>query len=136
MADYYTLFLVDVPLKPEQRQYAMDLDAHVQAYRSDDTPLPDDFPPALAEVIEDWTFETLSHDEGVRLGSQNGGQEAACAFIQHLLQQFDCAPYVTFEWSHDCSRPRADAYGGGAAYITATEIETFSSSEWLQKVAA
>jgi hypothetical protein len=55
-------------------------------------------------------------------------------FIQHLLQKFDFAAYVTFEWSHDCNKPRADAYGGGAAFITGTEIETFSTSEWLQKM--
>jgi hypothetical protein len=40
---------------------------------------------------------------------------------------------VTFEWSHDCSKPRADAYGGGAALITAKNIKTMNTSDWLQE---
>jgi hypothetical protein len=40
---------------------------------------------------------------------------------------------VTFEWSHDCSKPRVDAYGGGAAIITAKRIKTMSTCEWLRK---
>jgi hypothetical protein len=41
--------------------------------------------------------------------------------------------HVTFEWSHDCSKPRVDAYGGGAAFITAKEIKTMSTSAWLNE---
>jgi len=40
---------------------------------------------------------------------------------------------VTFEWSHDCSKPRVDAYGGGAAVITAQEIKTMSTAAWLNQ---
>lgn len=136
MADYYTNFIVIIPLPPKEVAYAMELVKQVEAHRTSDQPLPADFPTDLADVTDDWTFETETDEAGLRLSSQNGGQESACAFIQHLLQKFDFAPYVTFEWSHDCNKPRADAYGGGAAYITATEIETFSSSEWLQKIAS
>jgi hypothetical protein len=51
------------------------------------------------------------------------------------LQKFAFAGGAAFEWSHDCSKPRTDAYGGGAAFVTANEIETFTTSEWLQKMA-
>ncbi len=135
MADYYTNFSVALPLKPEQRQYAVQIAEQVLARRNEDVPLPGTFPDALKDQTEDWTFETETDDEGIWIHSQYGGQESACAFIQHLLQQFDFAPAVAFEWSHDCSKPRTDAYGGGAAFITQTEIETFSTSEWLQKLA-
>ena len=97
--------------------------------------MPADFPDDMKDEIESWTFETEATPEGLWLNSQYGGQESACAFIQHLLQKFDFAPAVAFEWSHDCSRPKTDAYGGGAAFVTATEIETFSTSEWLSKMA-
>ena len=83
---------------------------------------------------ENWTFETESGSDGLWLHSQYGGQESACAFIQHLLQKYDFAPAVAFEWSHDCSKPSTDAYGVGAAFITATEIETMTTSEWLRKM--
>jgi hypothetical protein len=59
--------------------------------------------------------------------------DALCAFIQHLLQKFDPRGRVEFEWSHDCSKPRVDAYGGGAAIITAKRIKSMSTCEWLRK---
>ena len=63
----------------------------------------------------------------------NGGLDAVCEFIQHLLQKFDPRGRVTFEWSHDCSKPRVDAYGGGAACITAKEIKSMSTAAWLNE---
>jgi hypothetical protein len=75
----------------------------------------------------------LSEGWGVWLHSSSGGVDAVCAFIQHLLHRFDAAGHVTFEWSHDCSKPRADAYGGGAALITARKIKTFNTAEWLHR---
>jgi hypothetical protein len=134
MADYFTYFSVVLPLNKEQQEYAMQLVKQVEEHRTQDKPPPTDFPDILKEVSEDWLFEVESQTKGLWLNSQYGGQEAACAFIQHLLQKFDFAPHVKFEWSHDCNQPRTDAYGGGAAFITATEIETFSTSEWLQKM--
>jgi hypothetical protein len=135
MADYFTNFSVILPLTKKQQEYAVELANQADHHRCDDEPLPGTFPEDLVNETEDWTFETVSTPDGLWLHSQYGGQESACAFIQHLLQKFEFAPAVTFEWSHDCSKPRTDAYGGGAAFITSTEIETFSTSEWLQKMA-
>jgi hypothetical protein len=135
MADYFTNFSLSIPLKPEQKEYALQLAKQVEEHRSHDQPLPANFPSELAEEVESWMFETESEDdEGIWLHSQYGGQDTACVFIQHLLQKFDFAPFVAFEWSHDCSKPRTDAFGGGAAFITATEIETYSTSEWVRKM--
>jgi hypothetical protein len=121
-------------LKPEQRDYALKIAEQALAHRNEDTPLPETFPEELKDETEDWCFETEADGNDLWLHSQDGGIEAACAFIQHLLQKFEFAGAVTFEWSHDCTRPRTDAYGGGAAYITSSEIETFSTSEWLRKM--
>ena len=135
MADYFTNFSLTLPLKKEQREYAMQLVAQVEAHRNEDQPLPESFPDELKDETEDWNFEAVVDGEGIWLHSQYGGQESACAFIQHLLQKFEFAPAVAFEWSHDCSKPSTDAFGGGAAFVTSSEIETFSTSEWLQKMA-
>ena len=70
---------------------------------------------------------------GLWLHSMYGGVDAVCVFIQHLLRKFDQKGYVTFEWSHDCSKPRVDAYGGGAAVITAQEIKSMSTAAWLNE---
>ena len=135
MADYFTNLSFIVPLKDdEQKQYALTLSQAASSGRFEETKLPADFPEPLKDVIEDWAFEVEDCDEGIWLHSDSGGVDAVCAFVQHLLQKFDTAPFISFEWSHDCSKPKTDAYGGGAAIITATEIESFSTSEWLRKV--
>ncbi len=135
MADYFTKFSVALGLPDEAAQaYALDLAQQATQGRQAD-PLPEHFPPALAEVLEDWNFQTEADGpasgHGLWLHSDNGGVEALCAFLQHLLQKFDPHGRVTFEWSHDCSKPRLDAYGGGAAIVTAQEIKTISTGQWL-----
>jgi hypothetical protein len=134
MADYFTNFSVILPLTKEQQDYALNLAKQVEAYRNDNQQLPTDFPELLRDEVENWPFETALIKDGIWLHGQYGGQDAACLFIQHLLQKFAFAGGVAFEWSHDCSQPRADAFGGGAAFITANEIETFTTSEWLAEV--
>lgn len=132
MADYFTNFSFILPLKDEaQKRYALELAQTASFSRFEETQLPADFPIALKDVLEDWTFELEQCEEGIWLHSDSGGIDAVCAFVQHLLLRFDTAPLVVFEWSHDCTKPRTDAFGGGAAYITAEEIKTMSTSEWL-----
>ena len=135
MADYYTNFSVVLPLTKEQQEYALNLVKQVEAYLHNNQQLPADFPESLRDEVENWPFEVAPVKDGIWLHSQYGGQEVACEYIQHLLQKFEFAPAVAFEWSHDCTRPHVDAFGGGAAFITSSEIETFSTSEWLRKMA-
>jgi hypothetical protein len=140
MADYFTKFSVVLPLPNEAAQrYALDLDANARRVVHGDEP-PDNFPPSLAEVTEDWQFETDAESAdgkwGLWLHSEYGGIDAVCAFVQHLLQKFDPSGRLTLEWSNDCSKPRLDAFGGGAALITATEIKTMNTAEWLRQQAA
>jgi hypothetical protein len=137
MADYFTNFSVVLKLANETEQaYALDL-AHKASLAQQGDELPADFPKALADVIEDWNFEMEADNSGTTHGlwlhSMYGGVDAVCAFIQHLLQKFDPQGKVSFEWSHDCSKPRVDAYGGGAALITAQEIKTMSTAAWLNE---
>jgi hypothetical protein len=137
MADYFTNFSLVISLANETEQaYALDL-AHIAGLAQQGDELPADFPKALVDMIEDWQFETVADDSGTKHGlwlhSSYGGVDAVCAFIQHLLQKFDPKAHVAFEWSHDCSKPRVDAYGGGAAFITAEEIATMNTSAWLDE---
>jgi hypothetical protein len=141
MADYFTHFSFVLPLPTEAaQQYAIELAEQASYAHLGDESLPDDFPASLREVIEDWRFETVvSHPSegwGLWLHSSSGGIDAVCAFIQHLLQRFNATGEVAFEWSHDCSKPRTDAYGGGAALITARKIKTFNTAEWLNRQVA
>lgn len=133
MADYFTNFSFIVPLADEaQKQSALGLSQAAGTARFNETPLPADFPESLRDSVEDWTFEVESTDEGLWFHSDSGGIDAACAFVQHLLQKFGAATVVTFEWSHDCSKPKTNAYGGGAAIVTAAEIKTLNTGDWLR----
>jgi hypothetical protein len=131
MADYYTYFSLVLKLSDEQKQYALELANKGSNYSTDDQ-ISDGFPTPLADILHDWLFETEENKEGIWIHSQDGGVDAACQFVQHLLEKFDLQGHIAFEWSHDCTKPRVDAFGGGAAIVTATEIETFSTSEWLR----
>ena len=141
MADYFTNFSLLVPLPSKAAQeYALDLAAKAGTAMMEDDPLLDDFPEDLREVIEDWRFETEAETEpnnwGLWLHSGDGGVDAVCAFIQHLLQKFDPRGHVAFEWSNDCSKPRVDAYGGGAALVTARKIKSVTTGAWLHREVA
>lgn len=140
MADYYTKFSLVILLPDVAAQaYALSLAQQARGICQGDAP-PHDFPAALVEYTESWDFETeadiVEGRPGLWLHSEYGGINGACGFLQHLLQKFNPKGKVSFEWSHDCSKPRTDAYGGGAAIITARKIKTMSTSEWLQKHAA
>jgi hypothetical protein len=141
MADYFTNFSLIVPLPTEAaQQYALALAEAAGSAMMQDDPLLDDFPAALREVIEDWRFETDANEPsngwGLWLHSQDDGVDAVCAFVQHLLQKFNPQGPVTFEWSNDCSKPRVNAYGGGAALITAHKIKTMSTGQWVHRQVA
>ena len=131
MADYFTYFSLVLKLDPELKQYALDLANKGSNYSTGDQ-TPDGFPVSLVNALDEWIFETEDDKDGIWLHSENGGIDAVCAFIQHLLQKFEFDAYVSFEWSFDCNQPRTDAYGGGAAFITSTEIESITTAEWLR----
>lgn len=137
MADYFTNFSLIVPLPTEEAvEYALNLAEQASdAYLGEE--IPADFPASLKDVVEDWRFDTHSRDpsdgRGLWLHSSNGGIDAVCAFIQHLLQRFARGSHVTLEWSNDCSKPRVDAFGGGAALVTARRIKTINTGEWLHR---
>ena len=140
MADYYTNFSLVFRMPDAAAQtYALNLAQQARSIQEGDEP-PPDFPADLAGFTEDWSFEvdadTAGNQPALWLHSSYGGIEAACSFLQHLLRKFDPKGKVSFEWSHDCSKPRVDAYGGGAAIITAKKIKTMSTCDWLQKHAA
>ena len=137
MADYFTNFSLILKLENETEQaYALDL-AHKASLVQQGDELPGDLPKDLVDMIEDWHFEMESDNSGTAHGlwlhSMNGGIDAVCVFIQHLLQKFDPKGCITFKWSHDCSKPRLDAYGGGAGVIAAKEIKTMSTAAWLNE---
>ena len=140
MADYFTNFSLIMPLPDEAAEkYALAL-AEQAFHIHMGEEMPGDFPESLRDVVEDWQFDTDASDPsngwGLWLHSSSGGIDAVCAFLQHLLQRFDPAGHATLEWSNDCSKPRVDAFGGGAALITADKIKHLNTGQWLHRQVA
>ena len=132
MADYFTNFSFIVEIKePAQSEYVLDLANIASIHRYEAEQLPATFPQPLRDVLEDWHFEVEQCDEGIWFHSTEGGVGAVSALVQHLLQKFQISGPIGFEWSHDCSQPKVDAFGGGAAVVTATEIKSMTTSNWL-----
>jgi len=137
MANYYTNFSLVITLKDTaEQQYALELASKAARHFWDEgeQPSPTDVPEEFVNLLEDWSFHVEpDNDTGIWVHSDSGGIDAACAFIQHLLKKFNLEKRLSFEWSNDCSQPRVDAYGGGAAIITAEKILTMSTSQWLEQ---
>lgn len=141
MADYYTKYSVVIPMSAERSAYAKSVyDASGDAVFSGSK---EGMPEALADdedYIDGFCFECVVQSDGIWINGWEGGLESAIKFIQHLLEHFNDDGTVVFEWACDCSKPRVDAYGGGAVRITRHEIETVSTGEiarrWAQQPAA
>ena len=138
MADYFTNFSLLMALPSEAAEkYALDLAQQAFHIHLGDEEMPGEFPASLRDVVEDWQFDTdagcPSNGWGLWLHSTDGGIDAVCAFIQHLLERFDPTGSVSLEWSNDCSKPRTDAFGGGAAFITAKKMKSISTGQWLDR---
>lgn len=142
MADYYTKFSTVLKLPSlEAQAYAVAL---IQRFRdlADNPPetCPPDFPDELWQLIAEDEFtspdcvEPQEHEGQPAIWiypDESANLDFTFAYIQHLLIKFCPDQGFGLEWCNDCSRPRLDAYGGGAAWITATEIRTFSTGSWL-----
>ncbi len=135
MADSYTKFSLILKLPDiASQQYALALNAKAHSLTTGED-VPGEIPESLHHWLEEWIFTTRPSgnelEPAIWIYSEDGGVDAACEFIHHLLKKFNLEGYVAFEWSHDCSKPLVDAYGGGAAFITADDIHTMSTWEWI-----
>lgn len=52
-------------------------------------------------------------------------------FIQTYLRECHPTGVVTIEWANSCSQMRPDGFGGGAAVVTAVEVQTITTHEWI-----
>ena len=129
MADYFTHFscLLDVGT-PERAARAIDFFA---ALRDDDNKSEE---PQFHGV-------DLSLQDGPKSGvlwihdDESGDVEAVTAFILRLAEELDLSGLWGFEHSNTCSRPRLDAFGGGAHVIdlgNRKSIGWTSTHEWLE----
>lgn len=67
-------------------------------------------------------------------GHEHGDVEAVIRFVLRLAEEFDLTGLWGFQYALTCSRPRLDAFGGGAHVIdlgARKSIGWISTQEWL-----
>ena len=121
MADYYTHFSFVVELEDEA-QVDWLIKKLSEAPCEDD----EDMVYALCETEKQRGNHVWIHDDG-GLGELDDIIDVLC----EMQQKFSSHEAISFAWSHDCSRPRDDAYGGGAAVIYGGEYQMMSTSGWI-----
>ena len=128
MADYFTHFscLLDVGI-PDKAARALAL---FQEQRAADQDADD-------SAVAGFTLVHQDAPEGSSLwihGDEHGDVEAVIRFVLRLAEDLDLTGLWGFQYALTCSRPRLDAYGGGAHAIdlgARKSIGWTSSQEWL-----
>jgi hypothetical protein len=128
MADYFTHFscLIDVGT-PDKAARALALFEELRAADQDaDDPEVAGFDLVRQDAPEGSTL--WIHDD------DNGDVEAVIRFVLRLADELDLTGLWGFQYALTCSRPRLDAFGGGAHVIdlgARTSVGWMSSQEWL-----
>lgn len=129
MADYYTHFscLLDMGT-PEIAARAVDL--YLRLLDEDqDRDDPEWLGFDVSHVDEPGSSLLWIHSE------DSGDVEAVVAFVLRCAEEFDLTGLWGFTYSHSCSRPRIDAFGGGAQVLDLgahKSIGWMDAAHWLQ----
>lgn len=151
MADYYTKFSMILPAQEgEEQEWLRSAAKELERVVSDDldadeclrTSAAPDLTKLLLEVLDDLGYGAPNNvlpaayafeERGCWLHTEDvGGTDFAAALIQAFLRRFNKTDVIGFEFAHDCSKPRLDAYGGGAMVITAQVTRWMTTYEWMQ----
>ena len=128
MADYFSHFSCQLDVGTAENALAAHR-KYIQARLEDldrDEPLCSGFEFSLREG--DAAHVLLIHDD------ESGDVEQVIGFVLRLAEAFDLKGLWGFTYALTCSRPRLDAFGGGAHVIdlgARTSIGWTSSQEWL-----
>lgn len=128
MADYFTHFscLIDV-CSPDKAARALALFQELRAADQDaDEPEAAGFTIGRQDAPEGSSL--WIHDE------EHGDVEAVIRFVLRLAEELKLTGLWGFEYALTCSRPRLDAFGGGAHVIdlgARKSIGWISTQEWL-----
>jgi hypothetical protein len=144
MADYWDEYSVAIPYdtKEEKGWLRHHLEEPVSS-KSDKS-----FLAALKKIGEDpdeswfWgAYQFIEEDDKKFLhfytdGSGGGLQDSVFLFVQHYLRKFRPTEAWAIRWGSVCSRSRLDGFSGGAAFVTAEKIETWTAADFVHEKAA
>jgi len=121
MANYYINFSLEFNITDEERKW---LDTQL----SSETP---EF--EIDDDSEHWPdFQWGLQSDTIWIHSDGESNlEQVIDLCSGLLNHFDSNKKIGFEWSLDCSKPRTDAYGGGAVCISKDKVVSMNTGSWL-----
>lgn len=127
MTDYFTHFSCELDVgTAENAARALELLETAVLNGDLDYPLSDGLAVEIDQTCDGTTL--WLHDDG------SGDPDCVIAFVLLCAEAFDLKGRWGFEYANSCSRPRTDAYGGGAHALDLSTRETIgwvSSYEWL-----
>ncbi len=88
-----------------------------------------------ADYFPGFSVEFSDDESSVSLYTDDSGNIENCvSVIQAFLKKFRPDSFFSIQWADTCSRPRVGEFGGGAAFITANNVEYFSTSSWVNNM--
>jgi hypothetical protein len=129
MANYYLHFSVMLEgLNKKEEEWARAELARREESEDDGGGTLHDFESTFesSDTTSDGPSSVWFHDNG-----ESGNVEQIADFVQSFLKKFRPKDCWGMEWSTDCSKPRLDAYGGGAVLVTAKKQVWMNTGTWL-----
>ena len=143
MSDYFTefSFMCDLPNEEAAtnavelfKQIERLLEGEFDADNDGETPWPEEL-----ERFKQYEFSPgvaiEQEGAGLWIHDDSGGPniEMLTDYLQLVLQKYDPDGTVGFAWSGTASKKLLDAFGGGAVFISAKDIEWIDTWGWLSE---
>jgi hypothetical protein len=92
------------------------------------------------ELVTDSTEESEWINDQLR-GEFRGCQwkwtsdlDEVAEFLREWLAEWHPTEQVSFSWAETCSKPRPNAFGGGACFISSDLIQWLTTNQWLNSM--
>lgn len=142
MADNYLQFSEIVKLKNEEEKKWVEW--HLGIIPVSDDLVTDDDKAEYEKQLERYNLEPddLSLDFQWEIDSslqlwiyadEFGNVDNVALFMQEFLSKFDPDSSFSITYSSTCSKPRVGEFGGGAAFVTAENIDWVNSHDWIRE---
>lgn len=139
MADYYTKLSALLPLSREALDFLLRAEAVLE---DEDRAVPADLGLTTEEreMLEDEGFrpsgadyEWIAREEAIWVHGDDADPGTVAELARMAIRRFRPDLHWGFEYTLDCSRPRTDAYGGGAVVVTASGTAWTTTGIWLRR---
>ena len=120
MADFYTQLSFEVLGSPEECDRLITLLELAEE--------PTEFDEATVLGAE---YELTNNGVWIHDGAGWVEVDALCELLSDWLKETGASKSIGIEWANTCSKPRLDAFGGGAAVVRASGVTYCTTGQWL-----